>query len=157
MHYKRYQITSLELIAELVKLIPDGDACLEWPRGRYANGYGVYRANGKNHKVHREAYRLVHGPIPEGLIIRHSCDNPACFRPSHLLVGTHSDNAIDRESRHRRTILRGSQKPESKLTESQVLEIRSIKNLTHVQIGLRFGVCRQTIEDILHRRIWRHV
>lgn len=46
--------------------------------------------------THRLAYYLAHGPIPDGTIIRHSCDNPPCCEWQHLLAGTHADNVRDR-------------------------------------------------------------
>jgi hypothetical protein len=44
---------------------------------------------------------LEHGPIAEGVVIRHSCDNRPCCEPLHLLSGTHADNVQDRVARGR--------------------------------------------------------
>jgi len=74
----------------------DGDGCWLWLGGRTGYGYGIYRKL----LAHRYAYRLLKGPI-EGFVIRHSCDNPICVRPSHLIAGTHADNARDRVARGR--------------------------------------------------------
>lgn len=45
--------------------------------------------------VHRISYRRHHGPIPEGLLVRHRCHRRRCFAPDHLTVGTDSDNMQD--------------------------------------------------------------
>ena len=34
-------------------------------------------------------------PIPQGMVVMHSCDNPGCINPQHLSVGTQSDNMKD--------------------------------------------------------------
>lgn len=60
-------------------------------RGRYGHIY----ANGKNRAAHRIAYGLTFGPIPDGLLVLHHCDNPVCVRPDHLFLGTARDNTLD--------------------------------------------------------------
>jgi HNH endonuclease len=42
--------------------------------------------------VHRFVWEHINGPIPDGLNVLQSCDNPPCSRPSHLFLGTHTDN-----------------------------------------------------------------
>ena len=75
--------------------------CWEWQGATVAAGYGCVRVHGKLYLNHRVSYEYHHGPIPEGLIVRHTCDNPPCFNPDHLLVGTHADNARDKVERGR--------------------------------------------------------
>ena len=40
-------------------------------------------------------------PIPEGMVIRHTCDNPACCNPNHMIVGTNKENTADMIARQR--------------------------------------------------------
>ena len=77
---------------------PDG--CLVWTAVRGDHGYGRFRGpDGRTHLAHRFAYVLVHGPIPSGMVVRHSCDNRGCVEPSHLSVGSYSDNTQDASAR----------------------------------------------------------
>jgi len=77
------------------------DQCWEWTRSRYPTGYGhVSRRLGGGY-AHRAAYELWVGPIPVGLIVCHSCDNPPCVNPAHLWVGTQKENIRDRDKKGR--------------------------------------------------------
>jgi hypothetical protein len=51
--------------------------------------------------VHRVAWELEHGPIPDGMLILHRCDNPACWAPEHLFLGTQADNVRDMHAKGR--------------------------------------------------------
>ena len=51
---------------------------------------------------HRIAYEAHHAePIPDELIVMHTCDNPRCFNPEHLVLGTNMDNTQDMISKKR--------------------------------------------------------
>lgn len=75
--------------------------CLLWMGGRTPDGYGLVflgdLPDGRqvNEYVHRVAYRLRHGPIPSGLILRHKCDVRNCCEDTHHLLGTDADNVED--------------------------------------------------------------
>ncbi len=56
----------------------------------------------KNQYAHRVAYELATGPIPEGMVVCHRCDTPACINPDHLFVGTQQDNIADMHRKGRR-------------------------------------------------------
>jgi hypothetical protein len=86
------------------------DACWLWTRSRGGRGgherrYGHLQVNGKLAYTHRLAYELAFGPIPEGLLVLHRCDNPPCCNPAHLFVGTSADNTADRIAKGRPTRL----------------------------------------------------
>lgn len=74
--------------------------CIEFS-GYRSNGYGIIKLEGKNQKAHRVAYTLEHGDIPEGLVVRHKCDNPSCINVAHLELGTQQDNIEDMFKRGR--------------------------------------------------------
>jgi HNH endonuclease len=71
--------------------------------GNKPGGYHQVRIDGRLYYVHRLAYAQAHSiPIEEvPPLLRHTCDNPRCKNPDHLLPGTHKDNAQDRVSRGR--------------------------------------------------------
>jgi HNH endonuclease len=69
--------------------------CWLWTGARDTAGYGMLLV-GRTHVVaSRLSYEIEFGPIPDGLIICHECDRPACVRSSHLFSGTKKDNTVD--------------------------------------------------------------
>ncbi len=76
--------------------------CWEWTGARQGRGYGkVGVGKAKSALAHRVSYELSNGPIPDGMIVCHRCDNPPCVRPDHLFLGDDLANALDRESKGR--------------------------------------------------------
>lgn len=120
--------------------------------------YGQFSLDGKLDKAHRVSWRLFVGEIPKYQMVLHHCDNPECVNPRHLYIGNHQDNANDRIKRNRSR--KGEKSPVSKLTDKQVLAIRKIhkvNNFSHQKIADQFNVCRETITQIINRRIWKHL
>jgi len=136
------------------------DCCWEWQKGLDARGYGQLRGRSKTLKAHRVAYEKAVGPIPEGLLIRHSCHNRKCCNPNHLSVGTDADNHRDMVEAGRHFLIppmKGEASPSAKLTEDDVKEIRSSPHLSLSELGRRYNVTKQAIYRIRHRRTWKHV
>lgn len=74
-------------------------ACIEVSTGRTTKGYGLSRISigGGVYFMyaHRLAYEQAYGPIPDGLLVCHTCDNPPCINPDHLFTGDKVANAQD--------------------------------------------------------------
>lgn len=87
----------------------DPNACWVWRGDKTKDGYGrMSTAAGLvsrfgQRAVHRTAWILTYGSIPDGMQVLHKCDNPPCFNPYHLYLGTGKDNMMDkcRKGRHR--------------------------------------------------------
>lgn len=133
------------------------DECWNWQAGTNTFGYGVIRLNGRHIKTHRAAWFFTYGVMPT-LYILHSCDNPTCVNPNHLREGTYQDNSDDKRLRGRSAL--GEQVRRGHLVTD---DIRSIRNeyqprtVTQASLAQKYGVCRRTIADILHRKTWKHV
>jgi hypothetical protein len=130
--------------------------CIEWVGTKNKGGYGLTKINGKTTHVHRAAYELVCGAIPDGLHVLHKCDNRSCINPSHLFLGTNQDNMDDRNTKGRQACLKGELNGCAKLTEGQVRDIRS-DNRLHREIAADYGVVKSTVSAIKRAALWRHV
>jgi hypothetical protein len=107
----------------LNKAVREGD-CLVWRGHRSKRGYGRIRVAGKWRPAHVVSYEVHKGPIPAGLKVLHSCDNPPCIEPAHLSAGTQLDNVQDMLAKGRANKATGERHGSAKLTAAQVAEIR---------------------------------
>ena len=71
------------------------DSCWIWLGATSIDGYGLFSAYGKRFQAHRFSYSHSVGPIPDGLLVLHSCHRPSCVNPEHLKIGTPKDNNND--------------------------------------------------------------
>lgn len=133
--------------------------CWVWTAFRNRDGYGAIGKGGRNsgyHLAHRASWMIHRGRIPKGLLVLHSCDNPACVNPAHLHLGTASQNSLEMAQRNRQA--QGEQTRRNRLTWEQVRNIRRLlktKLLNHVQIARAYEVRRETIWEIAHQKTWK--
>lgn len=139
------------------------DDCWEWVGSRDVNGYGTIalREDGVQvlRKAHRLAYQSFIGPIPEGMFVCHTCDNPPCCNPKHLFAGTPDDNMQDKTIKRRQSY--GESHGNSLMTDADVLAIRSLprskdRRFIH-ELAHRYNVSYFCIWDIIKGRSWKHV
>ena len=130
--------------------------CWDWTGTKNAKGYGRVMRRKKFYAAHRIAYELVNGPIPEASLIRHTCDNPACCNPRHLLPGTCQQNMDDAVTRKRMAC--GERSGRTRLTVADVAYIReNPERVTQVELAARYGMAESSISYIRSGRSWKMV
>ncbi len=133
--------------------------CWHWLGGTRAGGYGYMWFKGRLWRAHRLMWMLVHGAVPEGLLVCHKCDEPSCVNPDHLFAGTHDDNMQDASDKGRMPggFIRGEAHAGSKLTEATVLAIRDeCATSSQRAVAARYGISQRQVGRIVRRDSWRH-
>lgn len=145
-----------ELFYQNTVLQYNGDDCITWPYARDKEGYGRIKRDGKRKFVHRLVCEDINGPPPTPEHqAAHSCGrgNLACVTKGHLSWKTPKENQADRLEHG--THCRGERNGSAKLTEAQVLEIRSFKGqFTVRQIAEKYGVSQSTVAGIYSGDRW---
>ena len=168
-HYKRYNRYGDPLAgasrhyktpeeAFLARSLPRDTGCIEWVGSRDAKGYGQLRIDGKLIKAHRYAVERANGPIPDGMVVMHLCDNPKCVNIEHLQVGSQRQNVRDMDGKGRRINKqpKGSANGNSKLTDDDVRAIRR-DTRRQVDIAATYGIAQTVVSKIKLHQAWMHV
>lgn len=133
------------------------DACWEWQGAKQATGYGNLQIDGRSVRAHRLAWSLAHGPVPDGMLVCHRCDNRPCCNPAHLFLGTHAENLADMAAKGRSS--RGSHRPATTLTVKDVRGIRArvAAGEPRSAVARDHGISNSAVSMIVRRKTWKHV
>ena len=150
----------MPLLERILLRLTITDGCWEWTGASDATGAGQIRAGAGDanrlYYVSHLMYEAAYGPIPDGLLVLHHCDNRPCNRPSHLFVGTHADNTHDMLNKGRHTL--GGKK--GRLNAPKIMDIRALGasgNYTHKEIAAMYGLARSYVTKIIAHQNWKHL
>lgn len=132
-----------EFAAALFKHIKVAGAndCWEYTSKLNNSGYGHVGWRGRHFLAHRASYLLFFGFIPKGKNVCHKCDNRKCVNPSHLFIGTQSENIQDAK-------LKGRLVPRRRRLEDQKIQdvIRAVMGgKAQVDVAQEFGINRKQV------------
>lgn len=148
-----------------VEKIDKTGTCWIWKGAKTPRGYGKFSlptgtANVRYVYAHRHSYELANGPIPDGMIVCHTCDNPWCVNPDHLFVGSHQDNTDDciRKGRLRNGTSIGEKHGRSTISQHQASDIKRLYAdvRSPLEISKRTGISRGVINAVVYGKTWRH-
>jgi hypothetical protein len=144
--------------------VAKSDGCWLWTGHGGSHGYGrINHAFGRDTAIgaHRYSWVLHKGPIPDGMLVCHHCDNRLCVNPDHLFLGTTFDNNRDmtEKGRRRSNPPKGDASVVAKLSASDVREIRTRRGKGEAVMALarEFGVCESAIRQVVNRQRWGHL
>lgn len=145
------------------------DTCWLWTGCKLPRGYGQFWFRGKKMVAHRF---LLKRHLPEGSFALHKCDTPACVRPSHIFIGSRTDNMRDCSNKGRLSTkgleamkgrppyrYKGQEQPNSKLTAKQVNEIKKYPKHygSAIKLAKKFGVSQSLVCRIRDGKAWKHM
>lgn len=134
------------------------ETCWNWISSKDPRGYGQFRISGKTIKAPRYAFFFAHGHWPLNAL--HHCDNPSCVNPDHLYNGTHKDNMRDKTQRGRNNTPKGDACAASRLTSTQVAEMRAEYKsgvVGYSQLARKYQCSLSTVQRTIKGQTWRHL
>lgn len=145
--------------------IREEDKCWHWKDASNSKGYGTYWIDRLTQiQAHRVSWYITNGPIPEGELILHKCDNPICVNPNHLYCGSYLDNRRDRDLRNP-VSANALAKGKGMFHEGEIWLIRRLKILTcdgtikrykfpATLVGKMFKTSNRTILNIWNSEVY---
>lgn len=130
--------------------------CHEYQGWRNEKGYGRVTIGRRPQYVHRlSAAHHAGRELGPDEVVLHTCDNPCCCNPAHLMIGTTHENVRDMMDKGRKTLVR----KRNRLTEAQVLRIKLALAMGHgvSKIAERTGIPVRTLLHIRKGDTWPHV
>jgi hypothetical protein len=134
-------------------VVDEETGCWQWIGPITEDGYGQFSIQYKSIRAHRFSYKYYVGPLEDGLVIAHICNNRKCVNYNHLRQDTHKSNSID--------MVISNNQWKQKLSVEEVIQIKKelkcyyrgqYKNLSDI-----YGVDPTTISQIKRGLTWSHV
>lgn len=126
-------------------------SCWPWARGKNSKGYGSFMENRHHYCSHRAAFFIANGWWPE--VVMHTCDNPACCNPAHLVGGDHAANMADKAAKGR--AWHGEKHPHATLSNVEVREIAALRGVvSQRKLAKRYNTTSSTVSKIHTGRQW---
>lgn len=118
--------------------------CWIWTAAKDSGGYGQFFFEGKNIKAHRVSFYLTNGYWPNHT--RHTCDNPPCVNPNHLLSRTRKENNDDIYKRERNSGIKAA-------------EVKAIRNLPMTRtiiadVSKAYNISEPAARNIIDGTVW---
>ena len=131
--------------------------CWTWTGNKNSDGYGIMPHSMDGKLSHRFVYEMYKGELSSKDVVMHTCDNPPCVNPNHLMKGTQAENISDMVAKKRQWRPVGSSNPKAKLDNEKVSEIRRLfnngKEVKH--IAKLYDVAISTIYRVVKGESWK--
>ena len=146
--YILFDDTNKYSLRKPVAYIIDDNNCWICTNGKTSDGYGQIYREGKKILLHRFSYELANScKLKKGEQVMHTCDNPSCINPKHLVKGTQKDNMRDAYNKGRLSLPKPTGES-IKLTNEEVIFIYTNNTLSRRQLMKMFNISKSTISKI---------
>lgn len=133
--------------------------CWEWKEFTNTDGYGMFRMASTSPMIgaHKASHVIYKGEVATGEVVRHTCDNPPCVNPDHLVLGTVADNVDDCVARKRRSPQRGNHNNARKISSEDAASIRETYargGVSQQSLADEYGVTQAAISAVIRGKTW---
>ncbi len=162
------ELDSMELMIRIweqriVPRLAAAGGCMEWTMSTHLFGYGqltvVKDKVPAKYACHRVALEVKLGrKILAGMRAMHTCDNPKCCNPEHIVEGTQRENMQGASQRNR--IPKGEACSWAKMDNKTVLAVYDFvvnKGRSQAEAAKEFGISFQRVSKIARREVWKHI
>lgn len=119
------------------------------------DGYGKIKYCNQYYRIHRLVYELEHNiKLTPRQQVLHICDNPSCFNPDHLRLGTNQENMQDKVNKNRQA--KNETHGRHKLTNDEVVEIFLAKG-SQQSIANAYGVSQVLVSKIKRKVLHKDI
>lgn len=136
----------------------DDNGCLISENHTLGNdGYPQIQRDYKRWRLSRWVFYNNFGYLPP--IVMHTCDNPLCINPTHLVAGTIKLNSQDMIKKGRAPIGLNQTTGGKKLDDNKVQEIKSklFQGQSLLSLAKEYNVSKKTILNIKQEKKWKHI
>lgn len=144
----RSGMTPIERVQAIGWDVTEG-GCWEWRGERMARGARarVYTPEGRRY-AYRVTYEAINGPIPEGLVACHTCHNPTCINPGHIIAETQAHNMHMEAERVR---VKPDRLRRDADRDRRIHALYETGHITMVELARAFKMDAQTVAQALAR------
>ncbi len=129
---------------------PDETGCWLFNGSPTGGGHVQCQIKKQRKYAHRWMYEFVHGSVPDGLDVCHTCDVPNCVSPWHLFAGTHRENMGD-------AAVKGRKNKKLNINDARQIKELLSNRIPYKEIANKFDVSVGTICDIKSNRCRTYV
>ncbi|MCF7910854.1 MAG: HNH endonuclease [Melioribacteraceae bacterium] len=154
--YKDHKLIFTYLIKHIIKTNKSIiNECWLWDKHHDKDGYPKYLGL----PLQRIIWEITRQrKIEPNYVIRHTCDNPNCINPFHLLSGSQADNAKDKVMRGRSITCEDHSSAKLKNNDiPNIIDLYINKNQTFLDISKLYGVSETVINEILNGKLWKNI
>jgi hypothetical protein len=115
------------------------------------DGYPRLKVNQRMWRLSRYLHTLLYGPIPDGMVVAHSCNEPACLNPEHFYLCTPQQNSAD--AARDRLYRYGKANHKTRWSDEEIIKMMNLYDdgMTQREIGTLFNIKQERVSECIRR------
>jgi hypothetical protein len=145
----------IEPLKRILRKVFKTETCWYWLGCLSKQAYSKTNLGSKYISAHALMWELTTGKrAPKGSVLMHSCDTPFCVNPSHLTVGSYSQNTSDAHAKGR---WENGKEWDREKANVFIHYLLAVGDMTQRAIAKSFGVSEHVISNIARGNTWKNI